>query len=159
MNVDEIVKWRQSAEHRIAFEDFKLNSTEALDRLKHQVEYSQAALRNLTLVNGGVIVALLTFIGNAAQKVDATAIWWAFVWLSIGLFLALLSYLGAYFSQSYFMEVPFQQAWQAQGSDAKFSFDKQMALGNRALYFGIGCTLLSIISFVTVAFVGLSGLI
>lgn len=162
MNIDEIVAWRDSAEKQIAIEDYRLNSEEALERLKYQVDYSQAALRNLQLVNGGAIVALLTFIGNTDQVINDSAIWWSFLWFSAGLFLSLAAYFGAYLSQSSFMNVAFKQAWQAQhraqGSKAEFDFADDLKRGNWALYSAISMAVGSLLCFFVGAFVGLSGL-
>lgn len=162
MDIKQNVEWRKSADRSIALEDYKLNSAEAMERLKYQVEFAQSALRNLHLVNGGAIIALLTFVGNVVDGIDKSSIFWSFVWFSIGLSLSLLAYLGAYFSQSFFMNVAFAQAWEAQhraeGSVATFPYQKDFDRGNVALAVGIGFALASMVCFIVGAFVAIEGL-
>lgn len=62
---------------RLHYEELR---ADAADRIKYQVEYRHAALRGLTIVNGGAIIALFTFIGNdrsAVLHLNPTMIWWA----------------------------------------------------------------------------------
>jgi len=162
MDLKQIAEWRESTERKIALEDVKVYSQEAMERLKYQVEFAQAALKNLHLVNGGAIIALLTFVGNVNEVIDKVSVFWSFVWFSAGLSLSLLAYLGAYFSQSYFMNVAFSQTWEAQhraeGSAVKFPFERDFARGHLALTFGIGSALLSMASFIVGAFVAIEGL-
>lgn len=64
------------------------------------IEFSTTGLKGLILVNGGGIIALLTFLGQ--QKTVAAGadnLWWAFISLSAGLFLSLSAILLAYVSQ------------------------------------------------------------
>lgn len=162
LDIERTARWRQSTQKSIAVEDYKINSTEGLERLKYQVEFSQAALRNLHLVNGGAIIALLTFVGNVSDGIDKLSIFWSFVWFSSGLACSLLAYLGAYFSQAFFMNVAFSQAWEAQhaaeGSSVKFPFEQDLRRGNVALLFGIGMELVSMACFIIGAFVAIEGL-
>ena len=162
MDINEIAKWRVSAARQIAIEDYKLHSDEALERLRYQVEYSQSALKNLQLVNGGGIIALLTFVGNVPDALDKNSLFWAFVWFSLGLASALVSYLGAYFSQSEFMNACFNQAWEAQhkaqGSELKFEYEPHIRKGNKALWLAIILAITSMIGFVTGALVAIEGL-
>jgi hypothetical protein len=162
MDGKELNEQIDTAERAIALEDYKLNSQEGLERLKYQVEYSQSALRNLQLVNGGAIIALLTFIGNVEEGIDRISILWSFIWFSIGLVSSLASYLGAYISQARFMDVAFLQAWQAQhraqGSLRTFPHDKEMKCGNLALAIGIVLAVLSVLCFMIGAFVAIEGL-
>lgn len=146
----------------IAVEDYKANIAEAAERLKFQVDYSQAALRNLSLVNGGAIVALLTFIGNTDADFNARAIWYAFGWFSGGLSCSLLAYFGAFFSQLFFMSQTMHQAWNAQeravGREEKYEIESDYNFGNVAMYGAVVLALLSCIFFVIGAFVSLGGL-
>lgn len=162
VDIRERVDWRDQTERQIAIEDYKLNAQEGMERLKYQVEYSQAALRNLQLVNGGAMIALLTFIGNVDGAIHTNSVFWSFVWFSIGLTTSLTSYLGAYFSQSSFMNVAFSQAWEAQhrakGSATTYPFDKHMKRGNIALAIAIGLAIASMACFVIGAFVAIEGL-
>lgn len=66
---------RRRAIARHDYEDFK---AETAERLKLQAEMAHAALKGLTLANGGAIVALFTFLGNSRSAVDRGDLWWAF---------------------------------------------------------------------------------
>ena len=136
---------------------------ESADRLKFQVEFSQSALRNLHLVNGGGILALLTLVGNSNVQYDARVIWWAFFWFSSGLIASLIAYFGAYFSQSFFMNIAVQQAWNAQaishGLNPPHDWSRDWLIGNRALWGGIAAATSSLLAFVVGSFVALGGIL
>ncbi|MBO9518366.1 MAG: hypothetical protein J7493_09890 [Porphyrobacter sp.] len=76
--------------------EFRFN--EVRDRLNFQLGLAQSTLRNLMLVNGGALVALLTFIGNS-DSYDRTGIFKASNCFSIGLGLVLTAYFAAFWSQ------------------------------------------------------------
>ena len=150
------------ATREIALEDHRASLEDAHARLGFQVEFAQSALKNLHLANGGAVLALLTFFGNTQAAFDHRAIWWAFVWFALGLFSSLAAYFGAYFSQAHFMFVSMLEAWNAQlrarGYQGPHDFGHNFRVGNIYMYFGIVAAVLSLISFVTGAFVALSGL-
>ncbi|MGE3690593.1 MAG: hypothetical protein AB7F98_04355 [Novosphingobium sp.] len=159
-----VIRSRQtSAQEAIGKEDYAANWAEVGDRLRFQIEYVQSALKNLHLVNGGAIVALLTLIGNAKIPFDKRAIWWAFFWFASGLIFALSAYAGAYFSQSYYMEATAKQAWNAQakahGTKKRWDFKFSSLMGNAALYSGVFCAVASLVCFVIGAFVALGGIL
>lgn len=162
MDVKGRVDWREETERQIALEDYKLESEEGLERLKYQVEYSQAALKNLQLVNGGGIIALLTFIGNVENALDMRSAHWSLIWFSLGLGSSLVAYLGAYLSQSEFMNVAFSKAWEAQhrakGSKTKFPHEDHIVRGNLALRAAITLAVFSMAFFVVGSFVAIEGL-
>jgi hypothetical protein len=146
----------------IALEDFRVNIDEAADRLRFQVEFAQSTLKNLYLINGGALVALLTFIGNTGIDFDQLAMWWSFLWFALGLAASMFAHLGAYFSQAYYMEQTFKQAWNAQlrakGAQENFDFTREYRLGNFWLYFGVVAACTSLFMFIVGTFVGLDGL-
>ena len=78
------------------WEDFKLRHEAA-------VGYAQATLKTLTLVNGGAIISLLTFIGNESVRPEKEAIFWSFVWFSAGLTLSTLAHGLAYLVQESYL--------------------------------------------------------
>ena len=143
--------------------DYTAFLEESADRLKFQVEFSQSALRNLHLVNGGGIIALLTLVGNSNVEYDLRSIWWSFFWFGSGLIASLIAYFGAYFSQSFFMNIAVQQAWNAQavshGLKPPHDWSKDWKFGNRALWGGIAAATTSLIAFITGAFVALGGIL
>ena len=80
-----------------SWDDFKLRHEAA-------VSYAQSALKTLVVVNGGAIIALLTFIGNQGGQFDPRGIFWSFVWFGFGLSLAIMAYFPAYLSQIKYLE-------------------------------------------------------
>ncbi|MEN8860977.1 hypothetical protein [Qipengyuania flava] len=146
----------------IALEDYRAYVEEGSQRLGFQVDYSQAGLRNLQLVNGGAVIALLTIVGNTSVDFDYRSLWWAFFWFGSGLALSLLAYFGAFFSQHFFMQQTFTQAWDAQararGIVCSTDQMKSFRHGNIAFGLAIIFAIVSLTCFVTGSFVALEGL-
>lgn len=68
---------------------------------KGVIEFSSIGLRGLLLVNGGGIIALLTFLGQQkAASAGGGFLWGAFILLGLGLFTGLLSIVLSYMSQT-----------------------------------------------------------
>jgi predicted RNase H-like HicB family nuclease len=152
-----------TARRAIGRTDYEAFIQESSERLRYQVEFSQSALRNLHLVNGGAIIALLTVVGNSVIEYDVRSLWWAFLWFGVGLVASLSAYFGAYFSQANFMNVAVQQAWNAQATShdlpEPYSLEPEMSRGNIALWGGIGAALTGLASFIIGAFVALGGIL
>ena len=146
----------------IAADDYKAEIDEVRERTRYQVEYSQALLRNLQLVNGGGVIALLTFIGNSDANFYFRGIWWSFLWFASGLFVALISYFCAFYTQLFFQQQTFKQAWNAQlrskGLPAHYEIRSDFAKGNIALISGVICASASLLCFVAGSFVALFAL-
>lgn len=154
-----------SEEDRIAVAklDYAHNIAEVNQRLGFQQELAIEALKGLTLVNGGAIIALLTFIGNSSAALDRTPLWWSFLCFGLGIGLSLAAYIGGYFSQAQFMEVSIRQAWDDQremvGLPKQANFWPNFKRGNRALYAAIGCAVTSLASFAAGAAFALAGIL
>lgn len=161
MTSDNSQQMSEQAIREIAMEDYRANLSETSDRLKYQVEFAQSALKNLHLVNGGAIIALLTFIGNVNVEFDYRSLWWGFAWFCIGLTSSLMAYLGAYFSQAYFMNHTQKEAWSAQararGMPDTSGGHREFKIGNIHLVMAIVFTFLSVVCFVIGSLVSLSG--
>ena len=136
----------------IARMDFERSRQEVADRLRFQVEFAQAVLKNLTLVNGAAIVSLFTFIGHDGDRFDFKYIWWSFASFSLGLSLVLLAFLGGFFFQLFFMNASGCEMWNAQsaivGEEGRNDVNAELKKGNRALFAGIGLALLSLVAFI-----------
>jgi ABC-type siderophore export system fused ATPase/permease subunit len=78
--------------------------SEVMERLKYQHDFSQAGLKNLMIVNGGGIVAILTFIGNKGHQTNPSCIRWAMILFGVALALTLVAYLLSYLSQAQLMD-------------------------------------------------------
>jgi hypothetical protein len=98
---------------KIAQFDYEELRNDVNERLKYQFEFSQAIFKSLFLINGGAIVALLTFIGNGKSIVDKTNLFLAMLFFCLGLAFILIAHFGAYFSQGYFMYASSYQAHNA----------------------------------------------
>ncbi len=75
---------------------------DASERGRFQQEFSIAGFKALILINGGAVIALLTYAGNA-HPVAAAQFGWAFGGYIAGLLLAVLAYLTAYMGQALLM--------------------------------------------------------
>lgn len=98
------------AEQTALLSERQMRITELGERLGYQHDFAQAALKNLMLVNGGSIVALLTFIGNKGLEFDDVLMWWAFFSFGVGLLLSFIALITAYLSQGAFMQANYYQA-------------------------------------------------
>ncbi|WP_257554162.1 hypothetical protein [Sphingobium sp. CFD-2] len=120
-------------------------------RLTYQTDFAQAALKNLMLVNGGAVVALLTFIGNSQATFDRAAMSVAFSSFIGGLLLGLAAYILAYFSQAFFMNMNALERSNTQFKmvmlDEPHKTDPTRRIGNCALYAAIGAAVGSVAAF------------
>src|SRR3954471_9041 len=91
------------AARHIAALDFEVAKADTLERLKFQADFAKVAWQSLSLVNGGAIVALFTFIGNAKPTLDQHLIWIGFECFAFGLAINIASVLCGFMSQAYFM--------------------------------------------------------
>jgi hypothetical protein len=76
---------------------------DATDRLRFQQEFSLAGFRTLILINGGAVIGLLTYAGNAKERFDPDSLRWAFAGYIFGLAFAVAAPLCAYLGQAHVM--------------------------------------------------------
>lgn len=136
---------------------------EASERLHLANEYAQGGLKGLFLANGGAIVALLTFIGNAkVNGPNAGELWSSFMWFSIGLASVLAAYIAGYVSHAFYMQAAFNLSAQgdseAHQTGESFDFSSPERKGGHAEWIGIGLVIFSLISFLLGAFRTLSAM-
>ena len=127
--------------------DYGLKDSE--QRLQYQHEYTLAGLKTLIWMNGGAIIGLLTYAGNATAVVGLSALRGSFAWYIGGLIAAALAYLTAYASQSQFMGESTLRAMEQLGvriSPGK-SADQFRAAGNRSIAVGVVLCLASLVGF------------
>ncbi|EQA96857.1 hypothetical protein [Sphingobium baderi] len=84
-----------------------LAETEYIERIRVQTTLAERLLAALMLVNGGAIIGLFTFLGNAATKdaalrLDTAALWWGFAAFIIGVLAALTAFACAFLSQHHY---------------------------------------------------------
>ncbi len=113
MNQSQNLSANDRTQQEMARIDYEALRDEAADRLRFQNELSQGILKNLLLINGGAIVALLTYIGNATRTVEAGYLVVAFWVLSASLFLTLLSFCAAFFAGEFWHDATISQSWNA----------------------------------------------
>ena len=147
----------------ISDKDYTAFLAEGQDRLRYQVDFAQSTIRNLLLVNGGAVLALLTALGNSSIHYDHRGMWWAFFWFGSGLAASLAAFFAAFYSQLFFYNGTMFQAWNAQRSahDLEPAHDPmpQFRLGNVALSVGIATAVASLVAFVIGSFVALEALV
>ena len=83
--------------------EFDYQRAEVLHRSEVQNQLGQGALKSMMLVNGGAIIALLTFVGDKGKVADVLSLKIGMGCFGAGLFSGLLAYFAAYFSQADFM--------------------------------------------------------
>lgn len=143
-----------SEEQRVAIAqmDYQQHLQEIPQRLQFQQDLALAALKGLTLVNGGAIVGLLTFIGNTATPIDQHDLGVGLVSFVIGLTANLLAYILGYFSQATFMEATTHELWNDQRDMVGVPRDNEPAryvrIGSWVLFVAILTALTSLASFV-----------
>lgn len=131
--------------------EFDYQRAEMLHRLEVQNELGQGALKSMMLVNGGAIIALLTFLGNKQATFDHGAVQCAMWFYGSGLFFCLLAYFGAYFSQANFMQTAGYRVVNAQSRMANDVGtevpEKYAADGMKCLYAAIASLFFSLVLF------------
>lgn len=89
-------------------ERYKANAAYQVELLKATVAFEHAALKPLPLLNGGAIIAMLTFAGNTASAtspaINGPALKWAAVAWSAGLIASVLAIFSGYWSQHFFLK-------------------------------------------------------
>mgnify|MGYP007059379827 CR=1 FL=1 len=74
----------------------------SLEGQKYVIDFALLALKTLSIVNGGALIGMLTFIGNFPNFAQANSpIWWAFILFGGGLAFTLASLLYSYLSQGF----------------------------------------------------------
>lgn len=135
---------------------------DAQKRLDISVSYAQAGLKSLFLVNGAAILALLTFLGNGGTLIEKGAIFWAFVWFTLGLAGSLIAYFGGYFCQSYLMQGSIIEAWNSQSfvhdMNRREDPSKSMKVANRFNVIAVLSAVSSLVLFIAGSFVALDAI-
>lgn len=135
---------------------------ETAERLRYSTEYAQAGLKGLFLSNGAAIIALLTFIGNTNSMFEPRALWWAFVWFSLGLTSVLGSYISAYLSQAILMNASYGESKAADAAafetGHEFEFESFERNGELSASITLCLATISLGFFVAGAFVALDAI-
>jgi hypothetical protein len=133
----------------------------AIDRSASVIEFALLGLRGLTIINGGALVGLLTFLGQYDIRVGGGLIW-AFGAFVIGLFFAFVATLASYLSQTYFNWNEMGEAqrigMQALGRDSEELFKdskKSYENGTTARLWAIAAAVSSLLCFVVGSFMAL----
>ncbi|WP_265529105.1 hypothetical protein [Sphingomicrobium marinum] len=123
--------------------------SDAEQRLEFQHQYTLAGLKTLQLINGGAILALLTYAGNGGTA-DVSNFKVAFALYAAGLVLVTLAYLAAYASQGAYMSDSGIRAIEYDGMKAvsEKSADEYEAIGNNSVKASVGLVLASLASFI-----------
>lgn len=131
--------------------DYEQHAQEIPIRLQFQQDLALAALKGLTLVNGGAIVGLLTFIGNRATSFDQALLGFGLIAFVLGLVFNLAAYIFGYFAQATFMDAIYHQSWNDQrtmfGIPKDNAPDGFEARGTKLLAIGIAVAVSSLVSF------------
>ncbi|WP_156500533.1 hypothetical protein [Croceicoccus bisphenolivorans] len=146
-----------------ALQNFETYTSEAADHLRWQTETSQSSLKNLTLANGGAVIAILSFIGNRNPQFNEQQLWIAIALFVSGLGCALLGYILADRSHSYFYSFAKASAWfeQAKANGLKLQEPNKNDLlaGNRFMRASASASFFSLSGFIVGAAAAISSLI
>jgi len=111
-------------------------------------------------MNGGALVALLTYAGNSSGRVTAPNLATAFYAYVAGLILAALAHLSAYLSQAAFMNDSLLEAYRQLGLEVKNALPRETyrTRGNWAIGIGIALLVGSLICFIAGCYGAMSAL-
>lgn len=141
----------------------------AIDRSRAVIDFALLGLRGLTIINGGALIGLVTFLGHveSARHAQAVPLWWAYALFVFGLFLSFIAILGSYLAQTYFNWNEMSEAERAglqalgrdYGEDDGKNSRQQWEDGNKARTVAIVCAIGSILAFCIGAFCALAALV
>lgn len=126
---------------------------DATERLRYQHQYAIDGFKALILLNGGAVIALLTYAGHDAANVGASGFRNAFFAYAGGLVTSVLAYLVAYLSQASFANYAMMESYRQMELDVTTSkttktredYERE---GNRAVNAGVALSVLSLVAFV-----------
>ncbi|GLV22013.1 hypothetical protein TomMM35A_18660 [Sphingobium sp. TomMM35A] len=129
---------------------------EYIERIRVQALIAEKLLAALMLVNGGAIVGLFTFIGNAGDTltIDTARVWWSFAAFIIGLVAALSAFACAFLSQHHYtLACHYEMEGAAERERA------EIIAGGKVYATGIVAAIGSVIAFGSGAFLALMGVL
>ena len=130
-------------------EDLAATRADAMERVRQQHSLSEKGLGALMIANGGALIGLFTFIGNAAGKAaihfDLAMIWAAFWLFCVGVGATLAAYLMAFLSQDRFYFQAMHEAERLRRTLAAGAIDRDNTLELRANRQGLRFYLAAII--------------
>jgi hypothetical protein len=119
---------------------------DSTDRVRFQQEYTIEGFKTLTLINGGAIIALLTYAGSKNAAGVTHDFGPAFIGYAVGLALSVLAYLFAYYSQGDIANSDMQEAYRLLGLQNKAGATEQAKLEKRGALWGNLAAFLAILS-------------
>lgn len=142
--------------------DFSRFKEESIARLNFQNEMAHSVLKNFLLINGGSVVSLLTFAGNADVNIDKSDIYLSFLFFTIASFFCIISYAFAFFAGEKFHDATISHLTNSQcamrgipPSETPEEEEKQGKCWYRTV---LGSVLLSLIFFAFGAYFGLKAI-
>ncbi|AOF97687.1 hypothetical protein [Sphingobium sp. RAC03] len=144
--------------------DYQSQSQEAAERLRFSIGFAVNGLQSLTLINGGALVALFTFVGAAGSvRFNIAMLWWSFACFAFGLVCTILAYLWAHLSQDCYYVAAQGLAWDAQDRLKAVQPDRVNIVshvrGDLYRLGGVACALLALFGFVAGAGFALSSVV
>lgn len=131
----------------------------AREKVGFSVQFALLVLRGLTLINGGAIIALFTFLGAASQKSaplslnNVSLLWWSFGFFASGLSLAVLASFLSYMAQYHQADAEYSSPYNnyidlTGASDAKLNYQQHMVRFRRFRFWAFVAGLISLLMFV-----------
>jgi len=119
---------------------------DSTDRVRFQQEYTVQGFKTLTLINGGAIIALLTYAGSKTATGVTLNFEPAFIGYAVGLALSVLAYLFAYYSQGELSNGDMQEAYRLLGLQDEAGAKEQAKFEKGGERWGISAVVLAVLS-------------
>ena len=98
----------------IARLDYEAAKEEGIERLKFQNDLANSVLKNLLLINGGPIIAILTFVGNIKPDLSRLDLKGSLMLFATGCLFCVVAYIFGFFAGERFHDATMSEAWNAQ---------------------------------------------
>ncbi|WP_209348743.1 hypothetical protein [Pontixanthobacter sp. CEM42] len=137
----------------------KRRSAEIEERRRYAHDYEQATIKGLFLANGAAIISLITLVGNSDIQVDKYALYWSFVWFSIGLVFAMFANILGAMSQDRMASAAHWTAIEAEARSVQLEYERRSKAhaksGNSLFRASMASSFLALVLFVSGAMVAL----
>lgn len=147
----------------IAVLDYEAAKEEAIERLRFQNELASSLIKNLLLINGGAIVAILTFVGNTKSDLSRMDLKGSLVLFAAGCVFCIVASILGFFAGERFHDATISEAWNAQlrmnGESERHSVSVEIKCGRLAYRFAVLFVLTSVLAFVFGAFNAIDALL
>lgn len=149
----------RTVEQKLADIEVEFYANNVKDRLANQIQFVQEMLKNLTLVNGGAIIALFTLMGNKVS-INRDVAFLAFGGFGMGLIFTFGAWLAAFWCQERYARSGFELLMNAKrralGAEEQPVTTHFSAGGDYAFQVGVALCILGLLGFIIGSFYALA---